>query len=77
MIAQLFDALAFAADRHKEQLRKGVAGYPYVNHVIAVAELLARSGVDDVVTLQAALLHDTVEDTDTTPEELAARFGPE
>ena len=73
----LLDAAHFAADRHKTQLRKGVAGYPYVNHVIAVAELLARSGVDDVATLQAALLHDTIEDTDTTPEELAARFGTE
>jgi (p)ppGpp synthase/HD superfamily hydrolase len=72
---QLFDALHFTADRHKTQLRKGVAGYPYVNHVIAVAELLARSGVDDRITLQGALLHDTIEDTDTTPEELATRFG--
>ena len=77
MLAPILAALSFAADRHKTQLRKGVAGYPYVNHVIAVTELLARSGVDDVVTLQAALLHDTVEDTDTTPEELATRFSAE
>ena len=71
----LFAALRFAAERHSNQLRKGVAGYPYINHVIAVTELLARSGVDDVETLQAALLHDTIEDTETTPEELAAAFG--
>ena len=77
MLPGLFDALLFAADRHKEQLRKGVAGYPYVNHVIAVTELLARSGIDDPVTLQAALLHDTIEDTATTPEELEERFGTE
>jgi len=77
MLAPILDALSFAADRHKTQLRKGVAGYPYVNHVIAVTDLLARSGVEDVTTLQAALLHDTIEDTDTRPEELATRFGPE
>ena len=53
-----------------------MSGYPYVNHVIAVTELLARCGVSDVETLQAALLHDTIEDTETTPEELAALFGP-
>ncbi|HUF12627.1 MAG TPA: HD domain-containing protein [Longimicrobiales bacterium] len=71
----IFAALRFAAERHSSQLRKGVAGYPYINHVIAVSELLARCGVDDVETIQAALLHDTIEDTDTTPEELAAAFG--
>jgi len=76
-IARLFDALRFAAERHRSQLRKGAAGYPYVNHVIAVTELLARCGVDDPVTLQAALLHDTIEDTDTTADELAQRFGAE
>jgi len=77
MIAELLDALHFAALRHRHQLRKGAAGYPYVNHVIAVTELLARCGVDDLVTLQGALLHDTIEDTETTPDELAARFGAE
>lgn len=77
MLRELFDALHFAALKHRRQLRKGQAGYPYVNHVIAVAELLARSGVDDPVTLQGALLHDTIEDTETTPEELAERYGAE
>ena len=76
-LAGILDALRFAAERHKNQLRKGVAGYPYVNHVIAVTELLARCGVDDPVTLQAALLHDTIEDTGTSPDELAERFGAE
>ena len=75
MIAELLDALQFAAERHRTQLRKGAAGYPYINHVIAVADMLARHGVDDLVTLQGALLHDTIEDTTTTPEELAVRFG--
>lgn len=71
----VFAALRFAAERHSRQMRKGVAGYPYVNHLIAVTELLVRCGVDDVETIQAALLHDTIEDTETTPEELAATFG--
>ena len=51
---------------------------PYVNHLIEVAELLAREGgVTDVITLQAAILHDTLEDTETTPAELDAHFGVE
>lgn len=74
-LAPLFDALLFAAQRHAGQLRKGDEAYPYINHPIAVTELLVRCGVDDLDTLRAALLHDTVEDTSTTPEELAARFG--
>ena len=72
---RILAALRFAADRHAGQLRKGVSGYPYVNHVIAVTELLARCGVEDPDTLLAALLHDTIEDTGTTPAELAERFG--
>ena len=72
----IFAALRFAAERHASQLRKGVAGYPYINHVIAVTELLARTGVDDPTTLAAALLHDTIEDTETTPDEIDAAFGP-
>jgi (p)ppGpp synthase/HD superfamily hydrolase len=73
----LLGALHFAACKHAGDKRKdGVT--PYINHPIAVAELLARIGkVDDVAVLQAALLHDTVEDTDTTPEELEGVFGRE
>ncbi|WP_448598921.1 HD domain-containing protein [Thermoleptolyngbya sp.] len=49
---------------------------PYINHPIEVAEILARvGGVSDVITLQAAILHDTLEDTETTPEEIDAAFG--
>jgi guanosine-3',5'-bis(diphosphate) 3'-pyrophosphohydrolase len=49
-----------------------------VNHLIEVAELLAREGgVTDVITLQAAILHDTLEDTETTVAELDAHFGME
>ena len=73
----LLHALHFAADRHRDQRRKGEDASPYINHPIVVAETLARFGVTDLVTLQAAVLHDTLEDTETTPEELEAVFGPE
>ena len=76
-LAALLHALAFAAEKHRSQRRKGEDASPYINHPIAAAELLARHGVDDLVTLQAAILHDTVEDTETTPEELERHFGPE
>lgn len=71
----VLQALRFAADRHRDQKRKGAEASPYVNHPIAVAELLSRFGVEDPVTLQAALLHDTLEDTETTPAELEDQFG--
>ena len=71
-------ALHFAADKHRDQRRKGVEASPYVNHLIEVAELLAREGeVTDVITLQAAILHDTLEDTETTSAELDACVGAE
>jgi len=72
----LLRALHFAASKHRDQRRKGAEASPYINHPIEVAELLARvGGVTDIVTLQAAILHDTLEDTQTTPEELEATFG--
>ncbi|NIP83419.1 MAG: HD domain-containing protein, partial [Gemmatimonadetes bacterium] len=74
---RLLHALHFAADKHRDQRRKGEDASPYINHPIVVAETLARFGVTDPVTLQAAVLHDTIEDTETTPEELEARFGRE
>jgi (p)ppGpp synthase/HD superfamily hydrolase len=71
-------ALAFAADRHRDQRRKGRSREPYINHPIRVAHLLWEvGGVRDTVMLAAALLHDVLEDTSTTPDELAARFGGE
>jgi guanosine-3',5'-bis(diphosphate) 3'-pyrophosphohydrolase len=76
--AAILSAADFAARKHQAQRRKDSDATPYINHPIAVAELLARvAGVQDVTTLQAALLHDTVEDTSTTPDELELRFGPE
>lgn len=76
-IATLLHALHVAAGKHRDQRRKGAEASPYINHPIEVAELLARvGGVTDLVTLQAAILHDTLEDTQTTPKELEAAFGP-
>jgi guanosine-3',5'-bis(diphosphate) 3'-pyrophosphohydrolase len=74
----LLHALRFAAWKHRDQRRKDPDASPYVNHPIDVAELLARVGrVGDVAILQAAILHDTIEDTGTSPEELEREFGPE
>ena len=77
-IARLLSAIDFAAHKHRGQVRKGTDAVPYVSHPVAVAEVIARVGrVTDIVTLLAAVLHDTIEDTDTTAEEIAERFGAE
>ena len=73
--ALLLEAVAFAAEKHRNQRRKDAAASPYINHPIALASLLKREGVDDVAVLCAALLHDTIEDTNTTPDELRVLFG--
>lgn len=75
---QLLKAIAFAATKHRHQRRKDAEASPYINHPIAVATVLAaEGGVSDEATLIAAALHDTVEDTETTLEELAEQFGSE
>jgi guanosine-3',5'-bis(diphosphate) 3'-pyrophosphohydrolase len=72
----LLRALEFAAAKHRDQRRKGRGASPYINHPIEVARALADvGGVTDPEILSAAILHDTVEDTQTTPEELEAAFG--
>ena len=69
-------ALQFAAFKHRDQRRKDHAASPYINHPIALASLLWHEGrVRDTGVICAALLHDTVEDTQTTPEELQRIFG--
>ncbi|RKP39657.1 hypothetical protein BJ085DRAFT_42928 [Dimargaris cristalligena] len=65
----------FACEKHSDQRRKDPEQTPYINHPIGVASFLVEAGVTDLVTLQAALLHDTIEDTDTTPQEITALFG--
>ncbi|HEY0995498.1 MAG TPA: HD domain-containing protein [Gemmatimonadaceae bacterium] len=75
-IPLLLAAAHFAAERHEQQRRKGGDQVPYINHPIRVAHLLAETGgITDPDVLAAALLHDTIEDTDTTAGELRARFG--
>jgi guanosine-3',5'-bis(diphosphate) 3'-pyrophosphohydrolase len=75
-IPSLTDAYHFAAAKHVAQRRKGVAAEPYVNHLTEVADLVARAtGGEGVEVIIAAVLHDTVEDTDTSLEEIADRFG--
>jgi guanosine-3',5'-bis(diphosphate) 3'-pyrophosphohydrolase len=75
-LAPLLTVVHFAAEKHRTQKRKDGDESPYINHPIEVAELLARvGGVRDLEVLAAALLHDTVEDTTTTPTELEAAFG--
>ena len=71
-------AAAFAAYKHRDQRRKDAKASPYINHPIALANVLANeAAVSDVIVLMAALLHDTIEDTDTTAEELKNHFGAE
>ncbi len=69
-------ALARAGQAHAGQTRNGSGGLPYIEHPRMVAATLAVRDYDDV-TLAAALLHDVVEDSDTTVEELRAEFGDE
>ena len=74
----LLKALEYASQMHRDQRRKGVEASPYINHPIQVAEVLATVGeVEDLETLMAAVLHDTVEDTDTTFMDLSNKFGSE
>jgi GTP diphosphokinase / guanosine-3',5'-bis(diphosphate) 3'-diphosphatase len=71
-------AVEFAATKHRDQRRKDEAASPYINHPIALANILANEGgVLHPVVIVAALLHDTIEDTETTLEELRAAFGPQ
>lgn len=75
---KVFQALAFAAHKHRDQRRKDEDASPYINHPIALANILVNEGVvTDPVVLCAAILHDTIEDTETTHDELVATFGRE
>ena len=72
----LMKALAFAADKHRDQRRKNQDASPYINHPIDLANILCNEGrVDDIEVICAALLHDTVEDTETTFEDIESEFG--
>lgn len=74
-ITLVLTALKFASLKHRDQRRKS-GDVPYINHPIEVADLLWHvGGVRDTVTIVGALLHDTLEDTNTTPEEIFNLFG--
>jgi (p)ppGpp synthase/HD superfamily hydrolase len=73
LLAAAFD---FAARKHSMQRRKGLRAEPYVNHLTEVARLLAEATDGaDAALVAAGMLHDTLEDTATTPEELRETFG--
>ena len=75
---KILAAIAFAADKHRNQRRKDAAASPYINHPIALANVLVNeAGIVDERVLIAAILHDTVEDTETTAQELVRHFGQE
>ena len=75
LISLLFKALAFSAKKHSKQTRKDIDKSPYINHPIALANILAQRWVIDENVLCAAILHDTIEDTKTTADELRKHFG--
>jgi guanosine-3',5'-bis(diphosphate) 3'-pyrophosphohydrolase len=75
-VALILQALEFAAIKHKDQRRKDAGASPYINHPIGLARILCvEGGITDTKVICAALLHDTIEDTETTAEELQAHFG--
>lgn len=72
----IFKAIHFAADKHRGQGRKDANNTPYINHPIALANLLTNhAGISDVNVIAAAILHDTVEDTDATVDDIEELFG--
>lgn len=77
-LGPVLKALAFAAQKHRHQRRKDREASPYINHPIDLANVLVNeAGVADGLVVVAAILHDTIEDTDTTHDELVAEFGAE
>lgn len=77
-LALILRASVFAAHKHRNQRRKDQEASPYINHPLTLASVLAgEAGITDGATLCAALLHDTIEDTATTAQELEIAFGPE
>ena len=73
--ARIARAYLVAARAHAGQTRKGAAAQPYINHPCEVADLVAATGAD-ADTVIAAILHDVVEDSDATLDDLREAFGP-
>lgn len=75
-IGRLLTAIEFAAHKHRDQRRKDPEASPYINHPLALAHVLWHEGeVRDPDVLIAAVLHDTIEDTETSYQELRGQFG--
>ena len=75
-LSKIFVALIYAAQKHSRQKRKNKEGTPYINHLIDVTYLLVEVGKEtDTDIILAAILHDTIEDTSATYNELAGKFG--
>lgn len=75
-VRNILAAARFASEKHAGQRRKGAAQEPYINHLIEVAELVVQGNDHlDANLVMAALLHDSIEDTDVSREDLVARFG--
>ena len=73
---RIIKAAYFAARKHSADRRKDAEETPYINHPLALANVLAvECGIDDVEVICGALLHDTIEDTETTEAELREAFG--
>ncbi len=74
----LVKALDFAANKHRNQRRKNADAFPYINHPISLVNILCNEvHITDIRVICSALLHDTVEDTEATAEELIIEFGQE
>lgn len=71
---KIYQAYLFASEKHKNQVRK--SGDPYIVHLLGVARILSELNTGPT-TIIAGLLHDTIEDTDTTEEEITKKFGKE
>lgn len=71
----LLNTTSYATEAHKHQQRK--SGGAYIGHPIRMATALANAGVSDILPLQLALLHDTIEDTEVTYSDLEREFGKE
>ena len=75
-ISLLLKSLRFSADKHRNQRRKDLEASPYINHPIEVVDIMWRIGqIRHIPTLAAAVLHDTIEDTSATPDEIRSLFG--
>ena len=75
-IQLILRASAFASAYHGGQYRKGNNALPYVTHPLEVSRILSEEGgIDDVEVLAAAILHDTIEDTAASREDISERFG--